>query len=73
MLEKVITVKLSKNNETYFNRSGVLVRKDSRVGLSQKISHVRTQTELAITNPMKKNPVEARYYALILIFLYLVL
>lgn len=54
MLGKVIPVKLSENDETYFNRSGVLVRKDSRVGLSQKISRVRAQTELAITNPMKK-------------------
>lgn len=36
---------------SYFNRSGVFVRKDSSIGLSQKTSHV---TELGITNPIKK-------------------
>lgn len=37
---------------SYFNSSGVLVRKDSSIGPSQKTSHV---TELGITNPIKKN------------------
>lgn len=52
---------------SYFNSSGVLVRKDSSIGPSQKTSHV---TELGITNPIKKKTsVETGYYALILIFL----